>query len=138
MALSTPARPGHGAEPALRQATEPAERKAGRLLAFALAASLLASGCCVLPLALVLVGVTGAWMVHLQALRPITPYAIGLTVAALAWAGRLLFRRARLEACTVEDGACATTRPLMRRLFIGCAVFIALLLGFPLIAPLFY
>jgi mercuric ion transport protein len=119
----------------------PADRKAGRLLAFAVAASLLASTCCVLPLVLVLVGVTGAWMVHLQALRPVTPYAIALTAAALAWAGWLLFRPARVDAaasaCAV-DGACATTRPLMRRTFIACAVGIALLLGFPLIAPLFY
>lgn len=121
--------------------TAPAERKAGRLLAFAVAASLLASTCCVLPLVLVLVGVTGAWMVHLQALRPITPYAIAITAAALAWAGWLLFRPARVAAagaaCDV-DGVCATTRPVMRRAFIACAVGIALLLGFPLIAPLFY
>jgi mercuric ion transport protein len=112
------------------------EGKAGRLIALAVAASLLASTCCVLPLVLVLVGVTGAWMAHLQAMKPLTPYAIGLTVAALAWAGWLLFRPAR--ACAVDDAACATSRPATRRLFICCAVFIALLLGFPLIAPLFY
>lgn len=117
----------------------PVERKAGRLLAFAVAASLVASTCCVLPLVLVLVGVTGAWMVHLQALRPVTPYAIAITAAALVWAGWLLFRpgRAAAAACDI-DGACATTRPLMRRTFIACAVGIMLLLGFPLIAPLFY
>jgi mercuric ion transport protein len=40
--------------------------------------------------------------------------------------------------CDLADGTCATTRPLMRRLFIACALFVALLLGFPLIAPLFY
>lgn len=111
------------------------QRKAGRLLAFAVLASLLASTCCVLPLVLVLVGITGAWMVQLTALKPLTPYAIALTLGALGWAGWLLFRPA---ACALEDGACATTRPAMRRLFVGCAVFIALLLGFPLIAPLFY
>jgi mercuric ion transport protein len=99
-------------------------------------AAILASTCCVLPLVLVLVGITGAWMVHLTALKPLTPYAIALTLGALGWAGWLLFRPA--AACAVGDQACATTRPAMRKLFIGCAVFIALLLGFPLIAPLFY
>jgi mercuric ion transport protein len=111
-------------------------RKAGGLLAFAVLASLLASTCCVLPLVLVLVGITGAWMVHLTALKPLAPFAIAITLGALGWAGWLLFRPA--AACSLEDQDCATTRPAMRRLFIGCAVFIALLLGFPLIAPLFY
>lgn len=119
-----------------RQPVDGNERKAGRLIAVGMLAALLASTCCVLPLALVLVGVTGAWMVNLQALKPVTPYAIALTVGALAWAGWLVLRPAR--ACDLESGDCATTRPLMRRVFIGCALFVALLLGFPLIAPLFY
>lgn len=112
------------------------ERKAGRLVALAVLASLLASTCCVLPLVLVLVGITGAWMSTLVAMKPLTPYAIAVTAGALGWSGWLLFRPAR--ACDVAAGDCATTRPAMRRVFIGCAVFIALLLGFPLAAPLFY
>jgi len=111
------------------------ERKAGRLVALAVLASLLASTCCVLPLVLVLVGITGAWMSTLVALKPVTPYAIAVTLAALAWSGWLLFKPAR--ACDL-DGDCATTRPAMRRVFVGCALFIALLLSFPLFAPLFY
>jgi mercuric ion transport protein len=114
----------------------PSDRKAGSLIAFAVLASLLASTCCVLPLVLVLAGITGAWMVQLTALKPLTPFAIALTLGALGWAAWLLFRPA--AACAVDDPACATTRPAMRKLFIVCAVFIALLLGFPLIAPLFY
>jgi mercuric ion transport protein len=38
----------------------------------------------------------------------------------------------------MDDQDCATTRPAMRKMFVACAVFVALLLGFPLIAPLFY
>jgi mercuric ion transport protein len=112
------------------------ERKAGGLIAFAVLASILASTCCVLPLALVLVGITGAWMVHLTALKPLTPYAIAITLGALGWAGWLLFRPA--ASCAIDDQDCATTRPAMRKMFAACAAFIALLLGFPLIAPLFY
>lgn len=113
----------------------PGERRLGGLIALAVLSTLLASTCCVLPLALVLVGVTGAWMAHLQAMKPVTPYAIALAVGALGWAGWLLFRPVRVCA---PGGACATARPVMRRVFVGCAVFIVLLLGFPLIAPLFY
>jgi mercuric ion transport protein len=122
--------------PTLARQPAHAERKAGRLIAVAVLASLLASTCCVVPLVLVLVGVTGAWMANLQALKPVTPYAVALTIVALGWAGWLVFRPAR--ACDLADGACATTRPLMRRVFVACALFVALLLGFPLIAPLFY
>ena len=112
------------------------ERKAGRLVALAVLASLLASTCCVLPLVLVLVGITGAWMSTLVAMKPLTPYAITVCVGALGWAGWLLFKPAR--ACDIQDGNCATTRPAMRRVFLACALFIALLLSFPLFAPLFY
>jgi mercuric ion transport protein len=112
------------------------ERKLGGLIALAVLSSLLASTCCVLPLVLVLAGITGAWIAHLQALKPFTPYAIALTLGALGWAGWLVFRPAR--ACGRADASCATTRPLIRRVWIACALFIALLLGFPLIAPLFY
>jgi hypothetical protein len=76
--------------------TASSERKAGKLIAFAVLASILASTCCVLPLVLVLVGITGAWMVHLTALKPLAPYAIALTLGALGWAGWLLFRPAAL------------------------------------------
>lgn len=122
--------------PTLESVDTGTERKLGRLLAFGVLATLLASTCCVLPLVLVLVGITGAWMAHLQALAPVTPYSIALAVGALGWAGWLVFRPRRF--CTLADGSCATTRPLMRRVFIACAVLAALLLGFPLIAPLFY
>jgi len=123
-------------KPTVATQPEVAERKLGRLMAFAVLATLLASTCCVLPLVLVLVGITGAWMAGLQALAPVTPYAIALALGALAWSGWLVFRPARF--CTMADGSCATTRPLMRRIYLGCAIFAALLLGFPLVAPLFY
>jgi mercuric ion transport protein len=112
------------------------ERKAGRLVALAVVASLLASTCCVLPLVLVLVGITGAWMSTLVAMKPVTPYATAVCVGALVWAGWLLFKPAAV--CDIEDGNCATTRPVARRVFVACALLIGLLLSFPYFAPLFY
>ncbi|MDB5934127.1 MAG: hypothetical protein JWQ01_1471 [Massilia sp.] len=105
-------------------------------MAFAVVASLAASTCCVLPLVLVLVGISGAWMVNLTALKPFTPAFVVLTLGAIGWAAYLVFSKP--TECSLEDGACETTRPLVRRVFGACAVFIALLLLFPLAAPLFY
>jgi mercuric ion transport protein len=117
-------------------AKPPASREAIgiRLMAFAVVSTILASTCCVLPLVLVLVGITGAWMANLAALKPLTPLFVALALGALGWAGYLVFRPATV--CAGDP--CETARPATRRIFIACAAFIALLLGFPLIAPLFY
>lgn len=107
------------------------------LLVLAVASSILASTCCLMPLALVLVGITGAWMTHLTAMRPVTPLFTVIALGALAWAGVLIFRPA--TACsTAEGAACDRTRRVTRWTFLGCAAFIALLLLVPLIAPYFY
>lgn len=106
------------------------------LLAVAVASTLIASSCCVLPLALVLIGITGAWMTTLTSLRPVTPFFTAIALLALAWAGTLIFRPT--SSCTTEDAACERTRPVTKRLFLACAAFTALLLLFPLAAPWFY
>ncbi|MFL6673398.1 MAG: mercuric transporter MerT family protein [Massilia sp.] len=118
-------------------AAEPRSKLGFGLMALAVAASLLASTCCVLPLVLVLAGITGAWMANLAVLKPVTPVFIGLALVALGWAGYLVFRPANVCA-PGANSACETARPVMRRVFVGCALFIAALLMFPLIAPVFY
>lgn len=105
-----------------------------KLMALAVVSTILASTCCVLPLVLVLVGITGAWMANLAALKPYTPVFVVLALGAIGWAGYLVFRPATV--CTGDP--CETARPATRRIFIACTAFIVLLLGFPLIAPLFY
>jgi mercuric ion transport protein len=110
------------------------ERLGLRLAALAVLSTILASTCCVLPLVLVLLGVGGAWIANLAALKPATPLFVAIALGTIGWAGYIVFR----PAAVCEDGVCAVARPATRRIFIGCALFVALLLGFPLIAPLFY
>jgi mercuric ion transport protein len=105
-------------------------------MGLAVVSALLASTCCVLPLVLVLAGLGGAWLANLAPLKAWTPLFVGAALAALGAAGYLVFRRQ--DECSTFDGACSTTRPVMRRVFVGCAVFIGVLLLFPLAAPLFY
>jgi mercuric ion transport protein len=58
-----------------------------------LAGALLASSCCVLPLVLVTLGVTGTWMSDLTALAPFKPYFLTATAALLGLGFWQVYRR---------------------------------------------
>jgi mercuric ion transport protein len=117
--------------------SEDAERKKLGLMALAVVSSIVASTCCLLPLVLVLAGITGAWMSSLRVLEPLTPLFNGIAVAALVWAGYLVFRPQK-ECAVPEGDACVKSRRSTKWIFLVCAVFIAALLVFPFIAPYFY
>ena len=100
-------------------------------------AALLASACCVAPLALVSVGLGGAWLANLRVLEPYQPVFIGVALLALYGAHRRLFVRAR--ACAPDD-ACARAAPrrLARAIFWSAAALVLVALVFPYLAPLLY
>lgn len=107
--------------------------------------ALLASSCCVLPLVLVLAGVTGAWMARLRVLEPWSNGIAALAVLTLAFAAWRLWRRPPADDCApagvaaAAPGApCATTRPWLRRWFWLVALLTAVPVVVPLLAPLFY
>jgi len=107
------------------------------LAGIAVISSLLASTCCVIPLILVLLGITGAWMVNLTALEPWTPVFSALAVTALAGSGYLVFRP--VAECVSPEGACGLPRrDLMLRLYLVAVIIVLGLLLFPLVAPIFY
>lgn len=101
------------------------ESKAGVLAAGGLLGALAASTCCLLPLALFGVGVSGAWIANLTALAPYQPVFLSLALACLL-AGFWLAYRRPVAAC-LEGEAC--TRPTPRR-----AVRVALWLATGLVA----
>lgn len=100
--------------------------------------ALVASTCCIVPLLLVTIGVSGAWIGKLTALAP---YSIYFTLAALAFVGlgfwHVYFRR-RTE-CS-DDFYCA--RPKARRItkvaLWAAALLILINLTMSWWAPLFY
>jgi len=63
-----------------------------------------ASTCCIVPLALVLAGVSGAWIGNLTALAPYQPFFVAIAVACLGAGFWMVYRRAP-EDC--KTGACA-------------------------------
>src|SRR5271169_5743055 len=100
-------------------------------------AALGASICCVGPLVLLALGVSGAWIGSLTALEPYRPFFIGLALLFLTFA----FHRPYLARRVCAPGsACANPRILKRQRLAFWIVTI-LVLGLssvPWFAPLFY
>jgi mercuric ion transport protein len=99
--------------------------------------ALAASSCCILPLALFSLGVSGAWIGNLTQLAPYQPCFIVATAAFLTCGYWLVYRSSRL-ACA-DGEVCA--RPLSNRLVkTGLIVATALVfaaLAFDFLAPWF-
>ena len=94
-----------------------------------------ASSCCILPLALFSLGISGAWIGNLTALAPYQPYFIAATLACLGYGYWLVYRRNKI-ACA--EGACA--RPLPNRIvktgLVLATILVAGAIAFDLFAPL--
>jgi mercuric ion transport protein len=114
------------------------ERSQTLLAAGSVLAALAASSCCLLPLALFGLGVSGAWIGNLTRLAPYQPYFLAATAACLG-VGYWLRYRSHKAACA-EGTACA--RPLPKRVvtvgFILAAVLVVGALAINFLAPLFY
>ncbi len=99
--------------------------------------ALAASSCCILPLALFGLGVSGAWIGNFTRLAPYQPYFIAATLAFLGY-GYWLAYRSSTRACT-DSEACA--RPLPNRIvkasLILATILVAAALGLDFIAPFF-
>jgi len=75
-------------------------------------AALAASSCCILPLVLFGLGVSGAWIGNFTRLAPYQPCFIAATIACLGYGYWLVYRSSKL-ACA-DGEACA--RPLPNRI----------------------
>ncbi len=76
------------------------------------ASALAATGCCILPLVLFILGVGGIWVGRLASLAPYQPYFIGFAALSIGYGFWQVYRRQKV-ACA-EGDACA--RPLPNRL----------------------
>lgn len=121
-----------------RPATEPARADATvRLTAIGgILGAMAASACCIAPLALFSLGVSGAWIANLTALAPYQPIFIAATMACLGYGYWMVYRSSK--AACAEGSACA--RPLPSRIvkagLIVATILVAAALGFDWIAPL--
>ena len=114
------------------------EVKSGRgaLVAGGLAA-FLASTCCLGPLVLVTLGISGAWIGNLSLLEPYRPLFIGAALVAMFFAYQRIFRPA--QDCTPgEVCAVPSVRRAYRLVFWAVAALVVVALAFPAVMPLFY
>lgn len=98
--------------------------------------ALAASSCCILPLVLFSLGISGAWIANFTALAPYKPYFAAGTIALLGYGYHLVYVRPKQDC---SDGSCA--RPLPSRVVKSslwiATVLVITALAFDFIAPIF-
>jgi mercuric ion transport protein len=109
--------------------TRPAQPPFRSAIAAAVLSAIAASVCCVVPLVLVLLGISGAWIGQLTALDVWRPWWTAATLVCLALAYWSLWKAGK----SCESPACAEASILRRRRrgLAIVAALIALLLLFP-------
>ena len=112
-------------------------RRQSLMAAGGLLGALAASSCCILPLALFGLGVSGAWIGNFTRLAPYQPCFIAVTLAFLGYGYWLVYRSSK-RACA-DGEVCA--RPLPNRIvktsLILATILVVAALGLDFIAPLF-
>jgi mercuric ion transport protein len=95
-----------------------------------------ASSCCILPLVLFSLGISGAWIGKFTQLAPHQPYFIAATLGFLGTGYWLVYRASR-RACA-EGEACARPLPsrLVKAALIVATILVVAALGFDFLAPL--
>ena len=100
--------------------------------------AVLASSCCIVPLVLVALGVSGVWIGSLTALEPYNPYFVAVTLAFLAGGFWHVYFRPKPECA--EGSYCARPESslITKSALWGATILIVLAMTLQWWAPLFY
>lgn len=98
--------------------------------------ALAASTCCILPLVLFSLGISGAWIGQLTALSPYQPIFIGLTLLCLGYGYWLVYRTPKI-ACD-DDAACARLLPnrIVKSMLWIATALVVLAFAWPALVPI--
>ncbi len=99
-------------------------------------AALLASACCLGPLVLVGLGISGAWIGSLSAMEPYRPFFIGAALVAMFFAYRRIFRPPQ-DCKPGEVCAIPQVRRGYQAMFWVVVALVLIALAFPYVLPLF-
>ena len=97
--------------------------------------ALVASSCCILPLVLFGIGISGAWIGNFTQLAPYQPYFIGATLACVGTGYWLVHRSSKL-ACG-DGAACARPPPnkFVKVALIAATAIVLMAWAFDYLAP---
>lgn len=126
------------AEPVALQSDDAVDRKKKWFAAGGIIGAILASTCCIAPLTLLMLGVSGAWISTLTALEPYKPYFAAVTLIFIGLGFRQVYLKAK-PAC-VDGSCCAKPQSaLITKTALWLATALVLLaLTINWWAPLFY
>lgn len=95
-----------------------------------------ASSCCILPLVLFSVGLSGAWIGNLTALTPYKPISAAIALGFLGYGHWLVYRRPKAACADGEACARPLSNTLVKVALWSATVLVAAALAFPYAAPL--
>jgi mercuric ion transport protein len=128
----------HHAAMTINQDARTANVQRQRLIAAGgLLGALAASSCCILPLVLFSLGVSGAWIGNFTRLAPYQPYFLAVTMGCLGYGYWLVYRSTKL---TCADGdACHSPLPnrLVKTGLLLASLLVVAAVAFDFLAPLF-
>lgn len=128
--------PADLARPETGQAATPRTQKlvaAGSILG-----ALAASSCCILPLALFGLGISGAWIGNLTQLAPYQPYFIAATAASLGYGYWLVYRSGNRACADGEVCARALPNRIVKTGLVLATILVIAALALNFLAPLFF
>jgi len=100
--------------------------------------ALAASSCCILPLALFSIGVSGAWIGNFTQLAPYQPYFVTAALVSVGAGYRAVHRSSKRDCAGHGECARGLPNPLVRAVLIAATALVAAALGFDFIAPLVF
>jgi len=114
--------------------SDPDSRKARMIATGGILGALAASTCCIVPLILFSLGISGAWIGNLTALEPYKPISVAITLGFLGYGFWMVYRKPK--ACA-EGETCAQPLPnrLVKSALWGSTILIVIVLFWNSIAP---
>jgi mercuric ion transport protein len=106
------------------------------MAAGSLLGALAATSCCILPLVLFGIGVSGAWIGIFTQLAPYQPFFVAGTIACLAYGYWLVYCSSKVECAEGEPCARPLSKWLVRLGLIVATVLVLAAIGFDLVTAL--
>ena len=120
----------------MESAPDDDSRKANLIAAGGILGAIAASTCCIIPLVLFSLGISGAWIGQLTALSAYQPIFIAITLGFLGYGYWLVYRKPKI-ACA-EGEACAKPLPniIVKTALWFATALILLAFAWPYLVPL--